>query len=173
MRSDNCMIPDCRREPKQSAGSPAASQLPLKNSVARSRAVGSTISLAFLMVGLVTGALVLRYGSLDAAKAHFSGGVIYVAEPKAVMHLSQTGDNRGTASFNIRNLTGIEIRIVGALSACTCVSATQLPAVLQPYGTFDLTFTILPNSIEGQQTIELLTEPPGRPMFVTVCRQPQ
>src|SRR5580658_8169195 len=76
-------------------------------------AASAAIIYASSLVGF--GLLLQRFGSLAAAKARYSGGVLYVDGPQ---HISLPAESEGFVTFQLQNLLSSEVVLCDAETIC-------------------------------------------------------
>jgi hypothetical protein len=89
-------------------------------------------NLRFVLPALLFGCITW-FGSLDAAKAYFSGQNILVDS----LHRYAGEVNRNEfldVSYKLSNPTSSPVRVLGAKASCSCIAILDLPTTVEPGG---------------------------------------
>ena len=114
---------------------------------------------------LLVAGLVHNFGSPRHLIAALDGQLLLVNKSQFMV----TGEEADIARFQIENISGDELRIVGCRSSCRCVAATSLPATVASGEKIDLDFKVV-GAAEKQieETVTLFTVPAGTPVTLRV-----
>ena len=113
-----------------------------------------------LVVGLVQ-----YFGSPRHLIAALDGQLLLVNKSQLMV----TGEEAEIARFQIENISGDELRIVGCRSSCRCVAATSLPATIASGAKIDLDFKVVGASDKQiDESVTLFTVPAGTPVTLRV-----
>src|SRR5438128_390217 len=107
-----------------------------------------------VVLGLLAGAGLLRFGSVGAALAALRGEEVSV-RPSLVEAGEGAPGERLQTSVELINRTGRTIRIVGGTSDCSCVATTDLPLSIPPGETRSVTVSVALRGGRGRFTREV------------------
>jgi len=120
----------------------------------------ATITPILLVIGLVQ-----YFGSPRHLIAALDGQLLLVNTSQFLV----TGEEADISRFQIENISGGEIRIVGCRSSCRCVAATSLPVTVATGERIDLDFKVVGASEEQiDESVTLFTVPAGTPVTLRV-----
>jgi len=101
-------------------------------------------------IPLVLFAAVFWFGSVNAAWAYLAGHSLLVDSQEKFIGV--VGENeKGTATFDIVNVTTVPIRIIGAKASCRCVAVQDLPVTLGPKEEKSIRVSVYGGSKAGPQ----------------------
>jgi hypothetical protein len=107
------------------------------------RFLATTLGLALLIATILFSAGAARYGSFNNCLAAMRGEALVVVP--AVVDLGSVSEQTSkVATFQVRNLTGKSISILGASTSCGCVATGDFPVGLGPYETKELALQVSP-----------------------------
>ena len=119
--------------------------------------MGAAVAAGLLL--LLWAGAVCQFGNFSNS-FRFVQGYNYVVDPAIIdVGVGARGDTR-TAATTIRNLSFSPIRVIGVLTTCNCVVATELPLTIAPRTTVDVQFTVNLESstAEVEQFLTLLID---------------
>lgn len=136
--------------------------------VAIVRGAAETFLPIALVLALVLGVAVARYGSVSAALGALRGqGIVADAHTKSLGTV--TVGQTVTLPFTLRNVTSEPIRIVGNRTSCTCtVADDSLPIDLPPRGKRTVRVSVKPRApkLDFRQNVQFYTDSPTQSRLI-------
>lgn len=83
----------------------------------------------------------ISHGSWAAFAAARRGELLVVLEPSKDLGVVHPGDSRGVA-FQVSNISGHDVTVIGAQTSCSCMHATDLPVKIPRGEAAELLLTI-------------------------------
>jgi hypothetical protein len=97
----------------------------MRSLIFRSTLIGTGILAVLILVG------VWRFGSLSLAVAYIDGQTFVISPVEVDLGNCESG-TRHIAVFTITNLTTRTIRVVGSEQQCSCLKLDELPIIVEP-----------------------------------------
>jgi len=99
------------------------------------------VSGVLLLTGASAAALLVRYGSLDAAARRFAGDLLYCRAPVARVHVQP--ERPASVEFELRNLSPRELVLYGATASCGCIAGESFPVRIPALSVHPLRFRVV------------------------------
>lgn len=110
--------------------------------------------------------VLLRYGSVDAARQHFAGRSLAVSN--AVMLVDGVAGEQSLAEFELQNVASVPVTIHGADTQCRCVALDRFPVTVAAGAKLVLHLGVHVSANENRATfkesVRLFTSPVGSPI---------
>lgn len=110
--------------------------------------------------------VLLRYGSVDAARQHFAGRSL--VPTNAAVTVEGVAGEQALAEFELRNVATVPVTIHGAETQCRCVALDRFPITVEAGAKLPLRLGVHVSAHEDREsfkeTVRLFTSPVGSPI---------
>ncbi len=114
--------------------------------------------------------ILLRYGSVDAARQHFAGRLL--AATKAAVTVEGVAGEQALAEFELRNVASGPVTIHGAETQCRCVALDRFPITVAAGAKLPLRLGVHISAHENRkvftETVKLFTSPVGMAVVLEI-----